>query len=525
MLDRTIPLRSVRDNMKEKYGLNSAAKGNQDSGRKGLYAFICILFRMTIHSIGKTRESLNWSSENYKEAIREYLDTEGYSQISDSFIEGNLADMVFINPSLSVGEKTLVESKATSISSADEKLALEVVKYLVEWLKLDPQERFKFFIFTKSVTKKVEFKKHYGSDCGKKSVQSLISIAKEKLDESSQEIIETADFKDVFNFFRKIEIWEATYEVLKAAAASKRKYSKLSLEGYAKNLITEVTRRAQPIQKKTTLISNLVELTPPTVYYGLRLKFSDSKSIYRHYDEMGKQIPPFLLGKDDLIYTFHDLKTENPFSDTAKGEPIEIELDEAENRQFIVWLINQHLRRLFYLKGIRRAPDSNIFFFEPLKDESGELEKRVCINQHGKEKEVTIPYYKGEEGQEKTLNFVFHHAIEASAKMYWDRWFLELRPRKEYSSDGIHLYEGDTKSAIDNKFRNPIFNRSSNRLSSIRFWRYYLLESEFDGAENEKWFRNFSFGELWETTFGWKPEIPPSNQALLEEYGEEEDDE
>ncbi|MCL4346137.1 MAG: hypothetical protein M1496_07265 [Candidatus Thermoplasmatota archaeon] len=511
--------------MKEKYGLNSAAKGNQDSGRKGLYAFICILFRMTIHSIGKTRESLNWSSENYKEAIREYLDTEGYSQISDSFIEGNLADMVFINPSLSVGEKTLVESKATSISSADEKLALEVVKYLVEWLKLDPQERFKFFIFTKSVTKKVEFKKHYGSDCGKKSVQSLISIAKEKLDESSQEIIETADFKDVFNFFRKIEIWEATYEVLKAAAASKRKYSKLSLEGYAKNLITEVTRRAQPIQKKTTLISNLVELTPPTVYYGLRLKFSDSKSIYRHYNEMGKQIPPFLLGKDDLIYTFHDLKTENPFSDTAKGEPIEIELDEAENRQFIVWLINQHLRRLFYLKGIRRAPDSNIFFFEPLKDESGELEKRVCINQHGKEKEVTIPYYKGEEGQEKTLNFVFHHAIEASAKMYWDRWFLELRPRKEYSSDGIHLYEGDTKSAIDNKFRNPIFNRSSNRLSSIRFWRYYLLESEFDGAENEKWFRNFSFGELWETTFGWKPEIPPSNQALLEEYGEEEDDE
>ena len=110
---------------------------------------------MTIHSIGKTRESLNWSSENYKEAIREYLDTQGYSQISDSFIEGDLADMVFINPSLSVGEKTLVESKATSISSADEKLALEVVKYLVEWLKLDPQERFKFFIFTKSITKKL----------------------------------------------------------------------------------------------------------------------------------------------------------------------------------------------------------------------------------------------------------------------------------------------------------------------------------------------------------------------------------
>lgn len=480
---------------------------------------------MTIHSIGKTRESLNWSSESYKEAIREYLDTEGYSQISDSFIEGDLADMVFINPSLAVGEKTLVESKATSISSADEKLSLEVVKYLVEWLKIDPHERFKFFIFAKSITKKVDFKKHYGSDCSKKSVQILIDKVKGKLDENSQEILKAADLKDIFNFFRKIEIWEASYEVLKAAAASKRKYSKLSLEGYAKNLITEVTRRAQPIQKKTTLVSNLVELTLPDVYYGIRLKYSDSRSIYRHYNEIEKQIPPFLVGKDDLVYTFHNLKVENPFADTAKGEPIEIELDEAENGPFIVWLINQHLRRLFFLKGIRRAPDSNIFFFEPLKGETGKQEKRICINQHGKEKEVTIPYYKGEEGQEESLNFVFHHAVEASAKRYWDRWFLELRPRKEYSSDGIHLFEGDTKSAIDNKFRNPIFNRSSNRLSSIRFWRYYLLESEFNGTENEKWLQNFRFGDLWETTFGWKPETTPSNQALLEEYGEEEDDE
>ena len=241
---------------------------------------------MTIHSIGKARESKTWSSENYKKAIREYLDTKGYYQISDSYIEGDLADMVFINPSLAMGERTLVESKATSISSADEKLALEVVKYLIEWLKLDPRERFKFFIFAKSIIKKSDFKMYYGSDCSKKSVQKLIDRVKGKLDESSQEIIETVDFKDILNFFRKIDITEGSYEMLKAAAQSERKYSKLSLEGYANNLTTEVTRRAQPIQKKTTLISNLVELAPPTVYYGIKLKYSDSKNIYRHYNEI-----------------------------------------------------------------------------------------------------------------------------------------------------------------------------------------------------------------------------------------------
>ncbi len=480
---------------------------------------------MTIHSIGKSRESLNWSSENYKDAIREFLDTEGYSQISDSFIEGDLADMVFINPSMSVGEKTYVESKATTISASDDKLALEVVKYLVEWLKLDHDEKFKFFIFIKSISKKSEFKKIYGSDCNRKSVQGLIDRIKGQLYAEGREVLDKTEIKEIFRFFRKIEIWEGSGEVLKASAARKRQMSKLSLEGYSKSLLTEVTRRAQPIQKKTTLVSNLVSFSPPKKYYGIRVKYTDSKSIYRYYDTKKQPIPPFLLGKDDSIYTFQNLNENNPFSDLSEGSPFEIELEHADNDQFIIWLINQHLRRLFFLKGVRRVPDSNIFFFEPSRGEGGKFEKRMCKNQKGKEKEVTIPYYKEENGEKKTLNFIFHHAVEASTKNYWDSWFIELMPRKEYSSNGILLYEGDTKSAIDNKFRNPLFNRSSNKLSNIRFWRYYLLESEFEGAEQERWLQNFKFGNLWETSFGWKPATNPSNQVLLEEYGGGESDE
>ena len=478
---------------------------------------------MPIHSIGKARESLNWTAEKYKEAVNEYLDTLGYEKFFDSFIEGDLADMVFINPSLSIDQKTIVESKATSIGAEDEKLALEVLKYLIEWLKLDPQERFKFFIFAKKIKNKADFNNYYGSDARKEYVKRLMAKVKEKLNDNDREILERADFKDIYQFFRRIEVWEASYEELKLAAADKKKSSNLSLEGYAKNLITEVTRRAQPIQKKTTLISNLVELTPPSVYYEIKLNYTDTKRIYKHYNEMGKLIPPFLIGKDGSLYTFHNLKTDNPFSDTAKGEPIEIELNEAENRQFIVRLINQHLRRLFYLKGIRRAPDSNIFFFEPLKDESGELEKRLCINQHGKEKEVTIPYYKGEEDQKKTLNFVFHHAVEVSAKKYFDQWFIELSPLKEYSNDGVNLYDGDMKSVIDRKFRNPQFNRSSNVLSEIRFWHYYLFK--IDDIKDEIWIEKFKFGKLWDTAFGWKPAAPPLNQSLLEEYYEGEESE
>jgi hypothetical protein len=478
---------------------------------------------MTIHSIGKARESLNWSSENYKDAIREYLDTEGYSQISDSYIEGDLADMVFINPSLSVGEKTLVESKATTISVSDENLAREVLEYLADWLKLEQTEKFKFFIFAKSISKKSEFQRIYGSKCNRKSVDAFVNKFKDRIDQDSRNEINTADPRDVLKFFRKIEIWEGSGEMLKLAAVDKRKRSKLSLEGYAQSLITEVARRSSPIQEKTTLISNLVELTPPNVYYGLTVKYTDPKEIYGHYDAKSGPIPPFLVGRDGAIYTFHDLISDNKFEEIAIGKPFEVELDSEDNQQFLAWLTNQYLRRLFWLKGARRAPKSNLFFFEPVRNINGIFEKRLCKTQRGRDKEVTIPYYMKDDP--KVLNFIFHHAVEASAKRYWGKWFVELIPRKEYSSDGVTLFVGDNKSAIDNKFRNPIYNRSSNRLSSVRFWRYYLLESQVSGLEQESWIQRFQFGKLWEMNFGWKPATIPLNQALLEEYDQEEDDE
>jgi hypothetical protein len=102
-------------------------------------------------------------------------------------------------------------------------------------------------------------------------------------------------------------------------------------------------------------------------------------------------------------------------------------------------------------------------------------------------------------------------------KRYWGNWYLELIPRKEYSYDGKTLFDGDIKSAIDNKFRNPLYNRSSNRLSEIRFWHYYLLQSPLPESGPERWVQDFNFGKLLEIDFGWKPATIPLNQSLLAE--------
>jgi hypothetical protein len=301
---------------------------------------------MTIHSIGRARESLNWTSESYKEAIREYLDTDGYSQISDSFVEGDLADMVFINPSLAVGEKTLVESKASSISALDEDLGHEIIEYLTEWLRLDQNEKFRFFIFAKSISKKSEFQRIFGSKCNSKSVEAYVNRFKAKTDEDSSDLIESSDAKEIFRFFRRIEIWEASGEVLKLAANEKRKRSRLSLEGYARSLVTDVNRRTLPFQEKTVLVSNLAEFSPPKRYFGLQAKYSVNKDIYSYYERRNLTIPPFLIGKDGAIYTFQDLTAKNDFEEIAISNPFEISVGDTENVKFVVWLLNQHLRRL-----------------------------------------------------------------------------------------------------------------------------------------------------------------------------------
>ncbi len=51
--------------------------------------------RMAIIRLGKTREATGFTSERYKSAIRKYMESMGYAQLTDSRYEGHVADMVF----------------------------------------------------------------------------------------------------------------------------------------------------------------------------------------------------------------------------------------------------------------------------------------------------------------------------------------------------------------------------------------------------------------------------------------------
>ena len=61
------------------------------------------------------RESLQGKSEAYKKSVREYMESLGFAQTTDSSIQGTFADMIFVNPAIEPSKRFIIESKAEVI--------------------------------------------------------------------------------------------------------------------------------------------------------------------------------------------------------------------------------------------------------------------------------------------------------------------------------------------------------------------------------------------------------------------------
>jgi len=109
---------------------------------------------MPIYAIGRERESLIYSGEAYKRAVRKYLKSLGYSQTTDSYVEGHFPDMVFVNSSVDPGRVFYVEAKATKVSLSQKNFCGEILNYFLQWLRTPREKRFKLMIFVQEVSKR-----------------------------------------------------------------------------------------------------------------------------------------------------------------------------------------------------------------------------------------------------------------------------------------------------------------------------------------------------------------------------------
>nr|MDO8109091.1 hypothetical protein [Candidatus Sigynarchaeota archaeon] len=99
------------------------------------------------------RESNTEHSQNYKELIKDYFRSKGYTPFRDSIVEGCLTDIILKNIELDGQIETHVEVKwETFTVFSNKKILREFWEYMYLWLKTTKEERFFFWIFARKIS-------------------------------------------------------------------------------------------------------------------------------------------------------------------------------------------------------------------------------------------------------------------------------------------------------------------------------------------------------------------------------------
>lgn len=476
---------------------------------------------MAIEFLYGRRESLVGKAEAYKKSVRVYLESFGYSQTTDSIIEGTLADMVFYNPTIAPGRKFLIEAKAENIALKSRKLAKELVKYFRLWQAHENKGTFKFILFAQSVKRPTEWESLFSETKNILPGNRWCNWYNSNCLEEGEDPLDFQDKKDVTRFFAESEVKVGNNVQLELAASEKESKSASSVSRIAETLLKIVNKRRAPIMSKSMLIMNILPIKVPDHYYTCGSTASSKTEIYEGLK--GKLIPPFIWRKDGSMMSFAKFDEDNPLYGYIKGTVSTCKTKElqVQNPPLCSELVNIHLRRIIWNKGVYR--DEEIFYF-PMRDKS--KERRIELDQSGKKRWVVkkLVFTKDTEFAKKgETNFFFHRALELGTPTYWETSYVELTPRKYFTRDGETPLEGDIRARIDAKFRNPYYDRSKSRIGLMKFWKFILFESKSYQIPPEKWFDAFQFGDFIKEQVSWSPKVIGREQTRLWDFSRDDD--
>jgi hypothetical protein len=471
---------------------------------------------MAIQFLYKRRESLTGRSEAYKKSVRAYLESEGYSQTTDSYIEGTLEDMVFHNPTVAPGKRFVVEVKAEALSLHSCKFAIELVRYFRMWQSEDENNKSNFVLFAQALKEPEQWELIFGRLNDRDEVENWCTWYEDKCREDNETELIEKDIKDIGKFMAGSRVVVANSVELDTAVSEKQLKSALSISRMAKTLFEQVNKRKSPIMRKSTLIMNILPVTVPSHYYLVQSSAASKQEIYEGLKD--KLIPPFIWSRNREIMTFSPFDESNPLRGYVSGDAKSMLTESLQlaNPPLCSNLINIHLRRILWNKGIWRDSE---FFYYPLLDT---VRSERSVEGQNKQKTVVKKYEHTKDtafAKKGDVNFYFHHAVEIGTPTYWGTSYIELIPRRYYTLDGQTPIDGEIRAKIDSHFRNPNFDRNSNRLSLMRFWKFVLQSKEYE-IPAENWFDEFKFGEFISMKVDWSPEAIGRKQTTWELWGE-----
>ncbi len=469
-----------------------------------------MLFRL-----GKAREGTALKSEDYKAAIRSYMESLGYAQTTDSSIEGHLPDMVFVPPSDRPWPMSIwVEAKAYKLSLGDRQFVEETCGYLKHWLARTRNSRFKLMIFARDLQALSKWGRIWDAEITETSVLDWLKGSR-----LANELVSRYHVKEIVGFFSETEIYQADVPELQLAISARAKMGTAAMEARtrAKRAAESMEQRAKPILKKSILIGNLLQFIPPTKYLSIEI---DSVPRDELRELLKKTQSPFAYPTKGHLLTLDLDDVQNQFQSVhpRKIERLSIEEPKAQLPRGFYELMNNSLEKKVSIETRRILPWRNWYFFLCDKEAKEEV-PRIIETPSGRTMQVARPMFK-KIVEERKLNFVFHHAFKMRYKRLWGDHFVSLGLRRLYTDDGKIVIEGDNASKIDSKFRNSAWNRSETQQARVSKVADYLFGSE--GLEQRPpWETLFQFRDLLSLPTSWTPKAVEREQAFISDYEED----
>jgi hypothetical protein len=478
---------------------------------------------MPIYRVGRERESLMYTGEAYKGAVRRFLESMGYSETTDSYIEGHLPDMVFYNKDIDPGREFWVEAKASRIGPSNKAFRKELLSYLRLWLDLGHERNFRFLIFIQEEQKRSRLDPLFGDSIEVEFIDEWLKKGRSLISNDDWNVISNAPSTRIYPFFQETKVWIGPAYKLEIAAEKRAAESKLSPSRKAKELLGESERRNHLIESRSNLAMNFIEIELPKRYLSIASGFKRIEDIWKRTSESIQ--PPFAFdGK--RICTFCSEEDMEPMKNVISGQPRFLKTADllANNTQELTRLVNFHIDKIARCQGLRKHTFK--YYSLPEFTEREEIKARVVKSHTGRNRTITSPVFEEVEDSgsvSRRLYYVFHRAVEIPSSILWGRVCVLILPSFHFTKDGKAPITGINRDRLDRKYRNPVYNRSRTFLSWTRFWKYHIFDRPFSNPTYENWFKDFGFRDLESFQVIGVPKSIDKTQSLMWEYTEETD--
>lgn len=474
---------------------------------------------MTIHFLYGRRESLTAKSETYKKAVRKYLESLGFSQTTESGVEGTFEDMTFYNPTIEPGKRFLIEAKAEELSLTDFKLATELIKYFRLWLKAS-DGGFKFWLFAQAVKKPEQWEAIFSENNDVAAVNKWCEWYNASAVKKNKQVLSNQEMERITRFFSECNLTVANSQRLEMAICEKEDKATQSMSRLAKELLAIVSKNTMPVMKKSTVVLNVCPIELPLNYYICQATTGNKNEIFEALRD--KEIPPFILkSKSRLMYSFIQFDGTNPLSQFAIGQQ-KVEITNRlreENPGLCSEIVNVFLGRMIWNRGMLRDKSRDIWYF-PMLEKNRKV--RQVKGPNGKKQWVVKRYVHLKDtkyGQKGETSFFFHKGLKLRTQIYFGKSYIEILPKKYYTRDGSTPISGEERKRLDLHFRKPQFNRAKTQISLMRFWRFLLFEPEKNNIKPESWLPLFKFGDFVTVKANWSPSAIERTQTRLWDFG------